>query len=702
MIITNFSSGMLSPTLQGRTDLQPYFQGAGNLKNFDVIPTGGIKRRSGAKLCGELNGPCRLIPMIIDSSTSFIFEVYPNEGEGSTMAVWINGEKMLGTDGLQIKIQSPWNSLEEINAVQYAQNYATMIFTEWNHIPFQLIYKEGSKTFEYGSMTFDFTPDLQLDDDFDYIKVWDGSAIPATNIFEGKEYYALIFKSDLYYWDNEDESWKKDTSTTEYKMDEGLFTEENKRPACVTFFASRLFFSCTKNDPQKVWASAAPDIDGTKYNEFHTYVKYITVNKIIKNPDVHFFTGNLTKNSNTITQITQNLTQIENLEKYYISSDMLPVGTKAVSATWNEETNKGTLTVNQLAVQDAEAQVMSIQTWQYRSAASADDYEYKVVNQNMTAQDNGFYFEVAGDENDRIKWLAPSKQLIIGTESSCYAVPAGVTALSVQASLDGRYGTDSIQAKVVDTAVLFFSQGLKKLREYYYSNQSEAFVTQDLAVLVPEIISDSAAKTFDYMTNPNNRIVVTREDGKQAVLLYEKTEGVRAWGLYEYGCGTVESCATTRGESGSDILYIACRKEIPDEDDKWTLCAINYEEKVYLDAWKEYEVGDEELYTNEAVITEDGYIGYPYESSITSMPVVDDGTGSKKRITKLLVRFYNSIKPELKVSGRENEKFTSFIEPFTGLKEIDYPGDSARDVTFTLTTTGLKDCIILAVNASLA
>ena len=75
MLITNFSSGELSNKLNGRVDIQQYFQGAQKINNFDIIPTGGIKRRTGLKRMGQLHNNCRLIPFIIDKDTSFIFEV---------------------------------------------------------------------------------------------------------------------------------------------------------------------------------------------------------------------------------------------------------------------------------------------------------------------------------------------------------------------------------------------------------------------------------------------------------------------------------------------------------------------------------------------------------------------------------------------------------------------------------------------------
>ena len=56
MLITNFAAGELSQTLNGRTDIPQYYQSAGFLQNFDILPTGGIARRVGTERIASLTG----------------------------------------------------------------------------------------------------------------------------------------------------------------------------------------------------------------------------------------------------------------------------------------------------------------------------------------------------------------------------------------------------------------------------------------------------------------------------------------------------------------------------------------------------------------------------------------------------------------------------------------------------------------------
>ena len=761
MLITNFAAGQLSPTLNGRVDLAQYFFGALKIKNYDVIPTGGIKRRCGTERIARLHGQTRLIPFILNSDTNFILEcciasesnplsyvyydsvakseVLITATSGTVIYIWKNGQRVMTDYDIQLGITGPWNSIEELRQVQCAQNYDIMILVQENHRPQELKYNAGTDTWTYGNMSFDFSVDVQLDDDYDVVYVWEGSALPSYNVFtspttkEEKAYYYLVNAKNgmLYWWNCEEDHrngdgnikvyWEKSTATTEYEMDTELFQKENKYPRAVAFFNQRLYFASTKNDRQKIWASAAPDIEGTRYNQFSTYIKYVTVNKVTKDPDIHFFTADGASGSQTLTNVTQNLAEqigSDNYDDYYITADSVAVGTKIQDFVWDATESKGTLTITSALTGDADAQVMSAQKWLYRTTASETDYTYKVVNNNMTTEDNAFYFEVASDQNDAVKWLAAGRSLVIGTESSTYVVPSTISATNTVCAMDGRYGSDDLQATVIQSATVFFSQGKKAIREYYYSAAEEAFISQDLAMSCPEVL-ESAAVDFDFMTNPYSRLIVTRADGKACVLLYEKSAGVQAWTEWNCGYGSINSVAVVRGSSATDIVYVSVY-----ESGSYYLEKLDSEKYIYLDSWSEYKssvidnynteksmlynVTKDEyyLYSDKAehVIenTDEVYIGYPYESTIKSMPIVDSNATGRKRITKLLVRFYESYRPELEVTGRTNETLTAFIEPFTGVKEIVYPGNSERDVTFTLTISKPKACTILAVNALIA
>ena len=742
MIITNFSSGELSKKMSGRADLQQYYSACSYLKNFNIIPTGGLERRVGLKRIGELSGECRLIPFILDSNTSFIFEFRPN-----IIYVWKNGEKMTDTAGNQVTIETSYASISEINEIHYAQDYDTMIFVQRNYPPFQVTYDFSLNVFSYANMTFSFYPDVNLDNDYEDAPITvcdtDFPADPDDGDYAIKD-------GRLYKYNAENSTWENNDDDPE--VDEELFSAENKYPGCVTFFNNRLYFASTIAKRQKVWASATPDTEGTRYNSFATYQKYVTVNKVVKDADLHVFTADVTgaatytaasfssdlataqsqfasgtyyyKNSDgeyieasaynagttyysvtgttdcyVLSNVSQDLSDAlsKDASLYYCSNDSyISVGTKVVSIDFDNKTI--TLDTPVSTTKNLYSITFTIQLWRDASAASADDYEYSVVSNNTTTSDCSFNFELASDQNDAIKFLASNQYLTIGTESSVWSVPSTVSALSIAAQMNGRYGSDGIQAHCVDTAVIFFSQGLKGIREYYYNAEKEAFQTNNIALQAEQMLTESAAVDFDFLTNPYNRIMIVRADGTAVCLLYDKNNGVMGWTRIESEYGAIKSCAVTRGDDESDLTYFSVK-----EGDKYYLELLDPLQKVYLDSWKEYEEGDEDNYTSDAVKTEDGkYIGYKFESKVTSLPIIASDPTAKKRIVNLLVRFLDSYMPVMECTDSDTEYFTDIEEPYSGIAQIDYPGVTDRDVTFTISIDDPKCCNILAVNAKLS
>jgi hypothetical protein len=93
------------------------------------------------------------------------------------------------------------------------------------------------------------------------------------------------------------------------------------------------------------------------------------------------------------------------------------------------------------------------------------------------------------------------------------------------------------------------------------------------------------------------------------------------------------------------------------------------------------------------------YIGYKFVSLLKSMPIVANDVTAKKRITNLLVRFVDSFMPIIKCGDLPDEHFNNEKESFSGVKSVIYPGNSERDVTFTIHIDNPVRCNILSVNA---
>lgn len=721
MLITNFASGELSEKIYGRVDLGQYYQGASYINNFNINILGGVKRRTGFKRLAKLNGNSKLVPFIVDSNLSFILEFTEKK-----VYVWENGKKLIDYNDNQLCYETEYLQAE-INDIQYAQNYNTMIFVHENHTPYSLVYDFATKNFSFEKMQFNFIPDVNIDDDYNLI-IYADLALPAVIKVNDNEYIIdnktyrknemfCVFEAQLYYYDSEKEEWTH-FANNDPNIDKGIFTTEGNYPSSVAFFNSRLWFASTKKSAQGIWASATVDTEGTRYRNFATYQKYITVNKVLKDSDTHIFTGdilleNVTDDYTLITNVTQDFTKENVLEKdfkdYYISSEFFPVGSKIVELTAD------TMKINAKAniTEDKKAVVSTIQLWKDINITTNEDYEYYIVSNNSVTADCSFNFEIASNENDKIRWLATNKFLCIGTESSIWNIPNGVNAIQIYSEMAGRYGTDKIQALCIDTAIVYFAQGKYAIREYYYNNQTEAFTTNNIAILAEQMLNESYVVDFDYLTNPYNKLFIVRADGKAVELLYDKNNGILAWSRCTHGNALIKSCCVTRGDKQNDLIYVSVF-----DNGEYYLELLDDNNKVYLDSYDLFTPSKVMNYQNNAIVYNETkdlisnineipddfinagdvvYIGYNYFSELHSLPIVDNS--EKKRIVNLQIRFLNSFMPFLTFDEAPDERFNNVKEPYSGIQKITIPGKSEKDVFFKIKYNGVKAVNILSINA---
>ena len=158
-VITDFSTGEISPLSEGRVRTEQYSSACRTLENFVVSARGGVRRRSGMHFVAESkkDGPVRLMPFIFNREQSYILELgdkymrfHRSDGtivEGpETFLADKFGDKMkrrrlndISTyaEGDIYEIETPW-SAEEIWDLHFAQANDVMILVHESHPPKRL------------------------------------------------------------------------------------------------------------------------------------------------------------------------------------------------------------------------------------------------------------------------------------------------------------------------------------------------------------------------------------------------------------------------------------------------------------------------------------------------------------------------------------------------------------------------------------
>ena len=133
-ILTNFTSGEVSPLLDGRVDISKYYNSAKTLENFLILPAGGIKRRPGTYYVAEVKDSARkarLIPFQFSVTQSYIVEL------GDRIARFYANRGQLLSGGSAYSITTPYLEADLFN-LQFAQDADTMWIVHPSYKPRKL------------------------------------------------------------------------------------------------------------------------------------------------------------------------------------------------------------------------------------------------------------------------------------------------------------------------------------------------------------------------------------------------------------------------------------------------------------------------------------------------------------------------------------------------------------------------------------
>ena len=266
---SSFTSGELSPRLDGRIDLEKYFSGTKTLENMVIHPHGGASRRPGTKFISEVKtsaNSTRLIPFEFSTTQTYIMEFgneyirfFKDNGIITEAAKTISGitkanpgvvtASSHGYSNGDYVIISSVVGMTELNGRQFKVAGVTTN-------TFQLQDMDGNN-FDTSSLTT-------------YASA--GSAFKIyqiTSPYTTAQLFDIKFaqSADVMYLVHPDvdirkltrtghTSWSLATVSITGSPSPGLSGSDN-RPSSVTFFEQRLVFAGTNNNPQSLWFSVA-------------------------------------------------------------------------------------------------------------------------------------------------------------------------------------------------------------------------------------------------------------------------------------------------------------------------------------------------------------------------------------------------------------------------------------------------------------
>lgn len=182
-------------------------------------------------------------------------------------------------------------------------------------------------------------------------------------------------------------------------------------------------------------------------------------------------------------------------------------------------------------------------------------------------------YTIASDQVNVIRWLSPGKSLTIGTVGGEFLMSAStrdeaITPANIKIIRQSEYGGAYIMPVRSNGVVLFVQRSTKKIRQFIYQFESDAYIAPDLTLL-SEHITDEGIIEMDYQREPDSIIWSIRKDGILLGMTFERDQEVVGWHRHVLGGVSDTSGTQAQAESvgvipngGRDEVWISVKRFI--------------------------------------------------------------------------------------------------------------------------------------------
>jgi hypothetical protein len=371
-------------------------------------------------------------------------------------------------------------------------------------------------------------------------------------------------------------------------------------------------------------------------------------------------------------------------------------------------------------------------------SVSADYYKHAPTdNDGNVLDDSGFVYTIATDQVNTIRWMRAGKVLSVGTAGGEFIVSQGdqnspLSPTNTRVVRQTTFGSAAVTPPQVGNSVLFLQRANRKVREYVYQFESDAYTAPDLSIL-SEQVTEGGVIDMAYQQEPDSIVWLARSDGVLVGMTYERSQDVVGWHRHIIGGADakVESIAVIPSTTGSrDDLWAIIQRTVNGQSVRYVEfltpglpeVVTNTIQATYLDSMLSYDgstvssvFGLDHLEGQTVSVLADGaahpdrtvssgsitlnnsyetvHVGLPYTSTLQTMRIeagAQDGTaqGKKKRISRVTYRLYNTLglKHGPGVDRLDIIPFRSSADDmdeapalFTGDKEVEFPRNWDKD-----------------------
>jgi len=717
---TNFTAGELSPRLDGRTDLNKYFNGTKTLENMLIHPHGGASRRSGTKFIHEVktsSAKTRLIPFEFSTTQTYIMEF------GNQYIRFYKDQGIITEANKTISAATQANPIV-ITATSHGYSNGDHVIitgvvgmTELNGKTFKVADKT-TNTFEL--QTVDGT-DINSSSFTAY-----SSGGVANKIYEIASPYVTADLPTIKFAQSADLMYLVHPGYAIRKLSRSGHTDWSLTAPSLVTSENKTVSAVTKANPGVVTTSAD---HGLSEGDFVTFT-----------------------NIGGMTQLNGNVFKVGTVGSSTAFNLQDSSGTDLNTSSYGTFSAGGSDTVNKLTdpVLNATTDYFpsSVTFFEQRLVFAGSNNDPQTLwfsksgsYENFTtgsADADAMVYTIASNKVNAIRYMSAQRSLIVGTVGGEFVVSGSGTTLpitptNVQIQKQSSYGAANVDAVQIENVTMFLQRAKRKIRELTYNLNIDQYQAQDMTLLA-EHISDGGILEMAYQQEPDSILWCVRSDGTLLGLTYARTEQVVGWhrhilgGVFGSGQAVVESVASIPADSNEDELYIIVKRTINSVTRRYVehLTLFDYgtdqTDAFYVDSGLTYSGGATTSITgldhlegqavtilangathpnktvSSGAITLDRsstkvHIGLPYTSLLQTMRIEsqsNEGTSQSKtkRINEVTLRLHETVGVEVGASLTDMERIPfrssaaamdTAVPLFTGDKQVEFRDDFNTD-----------------------
>ncbi|QQS11068.1 MAG: hypothetical protein IPK81_15845 [Rhodospirillales bacterium] len=183
-----------------------------------------------------------------------------------------------------------------------------------------------------------------------------------------------------------------------------------------------------------------------------------------------------------------------------------------------------------------------------------------------TTDECGLSYTLAADQVNGILWLAPLRDLMIGTAGGEFRLAAGedrgLTPLNALVRAETVHGSAAPRPVRCGSAVLFVQRAGRKLRELGFDAAADGFRAPD-ATLLAEHVGAGGIVDLAWQQEPDGLMWACTGAGGLIAMTYDRSQQIVAWHRHPTD-GAVESLACVPGarELGADRLWLIVNRPV--------------------------------------------------------------------------------------------------------------------------------------------